>query len=543
MKMRLRILIAGLVLVSVAQAQVITEGVHYSELPPDIFKYLLDEDQATEPTIPVDILISYAKPDCETLLQNTRILEGTRPDFVRWKLHAVFYDAQSRSLADMYYAIEELGRSDLHISVLRMMKLTGQPLVVMKSATEVDEEKSIRVQAAMLAEHGVEASAYRKALKAAQASEARKTAREFASRLMDVITSLPAIVVDDRYVTHFKQAGANLAPVIDQLTAMADIERMKSAATASGLLTNLAADPIIGMWHAIVPGFFEVERKSGIWYFNRNGTFGGYARLTDLDTGKWLTPRGGARVAPDRAMSVMRAKIEWANAATVQRRVALHPDELTRNVESHMWAARATRRGFEAIYYLSADGRYHFMNDLHAAKMFAVSGQNRARDSQAVASPDVKLTEGRRGVATSAEEKARNKLALAQIADAETVNYAPAGVSSAVLTVFMDLNCNACRLIHRDRKKLVALGAQLRIVPMTEPLAVNVWCAENRNTALDHAIQDLHSWWPPCAREPRNGFAVHHQKFSIDRVPTIFNARGERVEAYTTPEELLAILR
>jgi hypothetical protein len=153
------------------------------------------------------------------------------------------------------------------------------------------------------------------------------------------------------------------------------------------------------------------------------------------------------------------------------------------------------------------------------------------------------LTEGRRGVATSAEEKARNRLALAQIADAETVNYAPAGVASTVLTVFMDLNCNACRLIYRDRKKLAALGAQLRIVPMTEPLAVNVWCAENRSTALDHAIQSLHSWWPPCAREPRDGFAAHHQRLSIDRVPTVFNARGERVEAYTTPEELLAILR
>jgi hypothetical protein len=395
----------------------------------------------------------------------------------------------------------------------------------------------------MLAEYDVDAAAYRKAHKAAQGSESSKTAREFASRVGDVITSLPAIVVDDRYVTHFAQAAANFAPVIDQLTAMADIQRMKSAATSSGLLTNLAADPIIGMWHTIVPGFFEVERKSGIWYFNRNGTFGGYARLTDLDTGKWLTPRGGARVAPDQAMSVMRARIDWADAATVQRRVALHPEELTRDVKSHMWAARATRRGFEATYYLSANGRYHFMNDLHAAKMFAVSGQNRARDSQAVASPDVKLAEGRRGVATSADEKARNRQALAQIADADTVNFAPVGVSSAVLTVFMDLNCNACRLIHRDRKKFAALGAQLRIVPMAEPLAVNVWCAENRNTALDHAMQDLHSWWPPCAREPRDGFAVHRERLSIDRVPTIFNARGERVENYTTPEELLATLR
>jgi hypothetical protein len=255
-----------------------------------------------------------------------------------------------------------------------------------------------------------------------------------------------------------------------------------------------------------------------------------------------LTGTGAARIASTRIFTAMKSTSTWAEPAAIALRAGADADEVTRQDMQNVWEVRRSSNHRDVVYYLSPDGRYHFVT---AAQSKEINDWQAKLDSLAAGPGSTNpqpLKEGMKGTPSSAEDKSSRVKELAKIADADTVLFTPAGAARATLTVFLDPRCAYCRRLVHDTDKLVARGIRLRIVPVhNTTLATNIWCARDRRAALRNAMKEI-SLWPACAGEARDGFAPLYRNLSVDNTPATFNGRGEVVIGYTTPEELMRVL-
>ena len=84
---------------------------------------------------------------------------------------------------------------------------------------------------------------------------------------------------------------------------------------------------------------------------------------------------------------------------------------------------------------------------------------------------------------------------IGQVDDSNTIVYAADGDTQHTLTVFTDIDCPYCRKLHQEMAELNDLGIRIRYmlypragVPSSSyDKAVSVWCAEDRNDAMDRA--------------------------------------------------------
>ena len=343
--------------------------------------------------------------------------------------------------------------------------------------------------------------------------------------------------VDDTLV-----ATDRLFELTSHLIALADIDNVQAAAKSSGVLRDLAADPVLHVWHTVVPNLFEMERKSGTWYIDRGGSFGGPSILTDLDTGKTLTGTGAARVNPAQIPAAMRAESRWVDPATAALRAGVELKEIERQDAANVWLVRRKMNRAEVLYFLSPDARYHLLTVSQARD---IERWQATLDSLTVGPGRANTApqqEGVRGHATTPVLKDAYAGEIARIPDTDTIVFAPAGKARATLTVFLDPKCQDCRRMHHDAGKFTARGIRLRFIPVfNTPLATNIWCARDRRAALTNALREI-SLWPACAGEARDGFAPLYRKLPLEATPQSYNARGESVIGYTTPEELVRVL-
>ncbi|HEX9803543.1 MAG TPA: DsbC family protein [Gammaproteobacteria bacterium] len=120
-------------------------------------------------------------------------------------------------------------------------------------------------------------------------------------------------------------------------------------------------------------------------------------------------------------------------------------------------------------YYVSLDGRYLFSGDLYDLRS------------------QTNLTEANRS-------GARLK-ALADVDESSLIVYKAKGEEKHVITVFTDIDCGYCRKLHSEMGKMNELGITVRYMAypragVNSPSydkAVSVWCAEDRNKAMDAA--------------------------------------------------------
>src|SRR5688572_8412626 len=522
------------------------EGIHYQ------LSKTAANDAWVSSNITVTAFVSYANPESAKFAVNFPKWKASLPKFVHANLRPFVHDERTVALANLFLALEVLKRPDLHLRAFLEQTTPGKSLVVMKSADKVDFEQSAELQAVFLQPHGVSREDFRRALN-------DPTVAAGVRRSVDIIvkqgspSATPSVYVNQKYITDLHRVGATqvtdavlltdkLFDVTNHLIALSDIDNMRGASADGGVLTNLANDPVLGAWHTVVPGMFEVERKSGIWYFHRDGVFGGRALLTDLDTGKVLTGTGAARVASARIFTAMKSTSTWAEPAAIALRAGANADEVTRQDMQNVWEVRRSSNQRDVSYYLSPDGRYHFVT---VAQSKEIADWQAKLDSLAAGPGSTNpqpLKEGSKGTPSSPEDKSSRAKELAKIADADTILFAPAGTARATLTIFLDPRCAHCRRLVHDTDKLTARGVRLRIVPVHHTtLATNIWCARDRRAALRHAMKEI-SLWPACAGEARDGFAPLYRNLFINHTPAAFNSRGEVVVGYTTPEELIRVL-
>lgn len=171
------------------------------------------------------------------------------------------------------------------------------------------------------------------------------------------------------------------------------------------------------------------------------------------------------------------------------------------------------------ISYVSADGVYMLRGDIFDTE----SEEN--------------LTEMRR-------TKMRLE-AIEEIGESSMIIFEPAEIKHTI-TVFTDIDCGYCRKLHSEIDSYNERGIRVRYMfyprsgPQTESWfkAENVWCSEDRNTALTQAKAGFDVQAEICGATP---VAQHYElgrSFGIQGTPAIVADTGELIGGYVSPREL-----
>lgn len=117
------------------------------------------------------------------------------------------------------------------------------------------------------------------------------------------------------------------------------------------------------------------------------------------------------------------------------------------------------------------------------------------------------------------------------------------------ITVFMDITCHYCHLLHSKMKEYNDLGISVRYLAFprggmqtnTAKQMEAIWTAKDPVFALNEAEQGR----LPKTQKTPNMVKKHYQlglKFGVNGTPNIITATGEVIPGYVEPKELLSML-
>lgn len=119
-----------------------------------------------------------------------------------------------------------------------------------------------------------------------------------------------------------------------------------------------------------------------------------------------------------------------------------------------------------------------------------------------------------------------------------------------VLNVFTDIDCVYCRKLHQDMAQINALGITVRYLAfpragMNSPSydkAVSVWCAKDRNKALDDAKGSGQIVPLKCDAPVQQHMALGEQ-LGISGTPGLILEDGRLQPGYAPPNQLLSLFK
>lgn len=170
------------------------------------------------------------------------------------------------------------------------------------------------------------------------------------------------------------------------------------------------------------------------------------------------------------------------------------------------------------IMYMTKDARYIVDGDLYDMK----SRQN--------------LTESARG-------SIRLKT-LKQLGEENMLVYTPEGKVKHTITVFTDIYCPYCRRLHEEMNEYMSNGVKVRYIftpfkgQRSVDTSVAVWCAKDRNRAMDRAKAGEEIEKKTCANPISQHQAVS-QNLGIRGTPAIMLENGQLLPGYVPAEKLI----
>lgn len=146
--------------------------------------------------------------------------------------------------------------------------------------------------------------------------------------------------------------------------------------------------------------------------------------------------------------------------------------------------------------------------------------------------------------------RAAGRLQLLQKVDESSMIVYRARQQKHVLTVFTDIDCVYCRKLHQDMKRLNELGITVRYLAypragvgsMSYQKAVNVWCAKDRNQALDNAKAGGEIVPASCDAPILQHMALVSQ-LGLSGTPALLTEDGRLQPGYAPPEQLLSLFQ
>lgn len=147
------------------------------------------------------------------------------------------------------------------------------------------------------------------------------------------------------------------------------------------------------------------------------------------------------------------------------------------------------------------------------------------------------------------------KAELARVPASARIEYAPANPKYRI-TVFTDVTCPYCRVLHEHMAQLNKAGIAVDYLAWprsgvtddagrptaTYKAMVSAWCAADPRAALAGAFAGHEPKPASCANPVRHEFELG-VKLGVNGTPAIFTESGRMVGGYLTPGQLLQVLQ
>ncbi|HEY5720486.1 MAG TPA: DsbC family protein, partial [Gammaproteobacteria bacterium] len=142
------------------------------------------------------------------------------------------------------------------------------------------------------------------------------------------------------------------------------------------------------------------------------------------------------------------------------------------------------------------------------------------------------------------ERKVRLEL-LQKVPESMMVVFEAQGEARHTLTTFTDIDCQYCRRMHAEIDELNARGIRVRymLYPRTglgspsHQKAVNVWCAEDRNSALTESKRGKTLERRDCPTPIREHMALA-QQLGLTGTPFSITDTGEKISGYAPAAQM-----
>lgn len=175
-----------------------------------------------------------------------------------------------------------------------------------------------------------------------------------------------------------------------------------------------------------------------------------------------------------------------------------------------------------SVYYFSADGRYMLDGSL----------------------VDLETREDLTEKALAGYRKAQ----IDAVPETEMIVYSPKEKKHTV-TVFTDIDCPYCRKLHREMAEYNKRGIEVRYLAYPRAgvgsesynKTVSVWCAEDRNAAMDKAKAGEPIQEKNCDNPVRRQMALGNA-VGVQGTPAIVLENGEMIPGYQPAAQLAARL-
>lgn len=152
------------------------------------------------------------------------------------------------------------------------------------------------------------------------------------------------------------------------------------------------------------------------------------------------------------------------------------------------------------------------------------------------------------GKATNLTEQTQKKAALEKLAgvkESDMIIY-PTVNKKTTITVFTDVDCPYCQLLHKDLAKLSAAGIEVRYLafprmgPNTETFRKmeQVWCSKDRRQALDIAKTADLTAAGTCENPVGDQYKLG-EALGIRGTPTIILETGDKLSGYSSADRLI----
>ena len=151
---------------------------------------------------------------------------------------------------------------------------------------------------------------------------------------------------------------------------------------------------------------------------------------------------------------------------------------------------------------------------------------------------------------TAQAEAVEIKALLKTFPENDMIFFKAEGEEKRMITVFTDTSCPYCRKLHEEVPQLQQSGVSVRYIPFARGMQKgpgygqmkSVWCAENREHAMDVASGVTKEKLQKKDCDVDNVLAAGHalgQQAGVQGTPTIFLADGSRVGGYLPAPKLL----
>ena len=175
------------------------------------------------------------------------------------------------------------------------------------------------------------------------------------------------------------------------------------------------------------------------------------------------------------------------------------------------------------VVYVSADGKY-----LIQGSVFDIANKTDLTES------------ARAGIRRSA---------LAAVGPEQRIIF-PAKDPKYTVTVFTDIDCGYCRRMHSEMADYNERGITVEYLffpragvgSESYDKAVSVWCASDRNKAMDEAKAGTEPKKKTCDNPVAHDYELG-QKIAVTGTPAVFTSEGMQLGGYLPPDQLLLRLQ